>query len=247
MTLSGAYISLTFLGTVVLAGAVSAADGDGAAGRPKAAGPVVVELFSSQACSSCVDAAAYFRELAQQDNIVALGWHVDYWNHLSTKDGSWRDPYSKAAYTDRQRKYNINIRKRSSVYTPQIVVGGAAETVGSSREKVGDLIDAAVVSGVTIAVGNEDGAVIFDVGESLSGGNAYLVRFDPAVKTEIKGGENANMEFLDTNVVTAVERLGVVRRTGARLRAAPAEPDRGCALLVQEPDQGRIIAARYCP
>ena len=210
--------------------------------------PVVVELFSSQSCSACITAAAYFRELAARDDIVALGWHVDYWNLLNTKQGRWEDPYSRKAHTDRQRKYNINIRQRSSVFTPQIVINGSNQTVGSSRENVSALINnmEPVRAAPFIQSDEANGGIIFTVTRSRSGGNAFLITFERLVKTQIKGGENAGVDFLDTNVVTMVDRLGVVRRGGATFNAKSPNPGEGCALLIQEPNQGRIIAARYC-
>lgn len=211
--------------------------------------PVVVELFASQACSSCVAAADYFRELSERKDIVALAWHVDYWNHLNTKKGRWVDPYSSAANTARQRLYNINLRKRSSVYTPQMIVGGVAECVGSSRDEAAALIEKTQLElpVVTIAAERGGNAIAFDIGASVKGGNAFLITFKPQALTKIKGGENAGVSFKDTNVVTNVARLGVVRSMGGGVTVAPPKAGEGCALLVQEPRQGRIIAARYCP
>ena len=217
--------------------------------EPAPAAPVVVELFSSQACSACVKAADYFRELSKHNDIVALSWHVDYWNYLNTKHGRWTDPYSSADNTGRQRQYNINLRKRSSVYTPQMVVGGDYECIGSSREKVSSLIEMTKtnLAPVSIDAGKSDQAITFDIGASATGGNAYLVTFKPHATTKIKSGENAGVDYIDTNVVTNVERLGVIRRIGATLSVAPPAAGDGCALLIQEPGQGRIVAARYCP
>ncbi len=244
MNYSGANI-IRLLPAIAAFGFASIAQGN-AEEQPRS--PVVIELFSSQSCSACITAAEYFRELALRDDIVALGWHVDYWNLLNTKQGRWEDPYSRKEHTDRQKKYNINIRKRSSIYTPQMVVNGVSETVGSSREKVGPLIKNAQTerTAPVINANRKDGDIIFTVAESRSGGNAFLVTFERSVKTEIKGGENAGMDFLDTNVVTNVERLGVVRRAGATFSTASPPPGQGCALLIQEPKQGRIAAAHYC-
>ncbi len=225
-----------------------AQDAENASGDSMSA-PVVVELFTSQACSSCVAASTYFNELARRDDIVALGWHVDYWNLLNTKDGRWSDPYSKAAYTNRQRRYNINLRKRSSVYTPQMVVHGNGEAIGSERDKVGELISSAHKGAAPISLGvkKTEGAVSFLVSENQIGGNAYFIRFKPQVETHIKGGENAGLEFYETNVVTSVKPLGVVRLRGGEFSAPAPEAGDGCAFIIQEPGQGRILAARYCP
>ena len=244
MNYSGANI-IRFLPAIAAFGFAGVAHGN-ADERPRS--PVVIELFSSQSCSACITAAEYFHELALRDDIVALGWHVDYWNLLNTRQGRWEDPYSRKEHTDRQKKYNINIRKRSSVYTPQMVVNGVNETVGSSREKVGPLIKNAhaAQTAPTISTSKKDGGIIFTVAASRSDGNAFLVTFQRSVKTEIKGGENAGIDFLDTNVVTHVERLGVVRRAGATFSATSPPLGQGCALLIQEPKQGRITAAHYC-
>lgn len=214
-----------------------------------AAAPVVVEFFTSQSCSSCIPAAAYFQELAARDDIVALAWHVDYWNALQTKKGAWVDPFSSQVCTERQRKYNINLRKRSSVFTPQMVVGGKAEAVGSKTEKVDALIEEAHMRGPGAAVEarRADDRLEFRIGASDAGGNAYLVTFKSKIVTPIKGGENAGREYHVVNAVTAVERLGAVRRVGATLATRQPAEGYGCALIMQAPGQGAIAGAAYCP
>ncbi len=211
--------------------------------------PVVVELFMSQSCSSCIVASDYLQELAAREDIVALNWHVDYWNMLDTKNGRWVDPYSDHAYTKRQKVYNKNIRHRSSVYTPQMVIGGVSEAPGSAREKVRSAIDqtASSHSPASVTVIKTDGNVVFNVGESDTGGNAYFVTMHPTLITDIRHGENAGQKLNEANVVAGVEPLGVVRRVGAQLTVAAPEDGLHCALIVQEPRQGRIIAASYCP
>lgn len=214
-----------------------------------ATAPVVVELFMSQSCSSCVSASEYLHELAARDDIIALNWHVDYWNMLNTKHGRWVDPYSQRAYTDRQRRYNKNIRHKSSVYTPQIIVGGAAEAPGSSPIKVSTVIDSVRAQQTMAAVEAQrvNSEIIFDIGKNDSGGNAYLVSLHPNIETDVPRGENAGRTLKEVNVVTGVTPLGVVRRVGAQLSAPAPGGDQTCALIVQEPRQGRIIAAGYCP
>ncbi len=213
------------------------------------AGPVVVELFMSQSCSSCVSASEYLHELAARDDVVALNWHVDYWNMLNTKHGRWIDPYSQRAYTDRQRRYNKNIRHKSSVYTPQIIVGGAVEAPGSSRAKVSTAIDSirAQQPMATVEAQRVNNEIIFDIGESDSGGNAYLISLHPNIETDVPRGENAGRTLKEVNIVTGVRPLGIVRRIGTQLAVPAPGGDQTCALIVQEPRQGHIIAASYCP
>lgn len=237
--LSTAFAALTAL----FAGAVAHAQD-----APRAE-PVVVELFMSQSCSSCVVASDYLHELAARDDVVALNWHVDYWNMLDTKHGRWVDPYSDHAYTKRQKLYNKNIRHRTSVYTPQIVIGGVSEAPGSVREKVNTKIDEARATQrpAEINARRDGGDIVFDIGESRTGGNAYLVALHPEVTTDIPRGENAGRTLSEVNVVAGVQPLGVVRRIGAQLTAPAPDDGMSCALIVQEPRQGRIIAASYCP
>ena len=251
MMKTGTYFFLAIASAAsLLAGlTTSAARAENTSAEASSGAPVVVELFSSQACSACLGASEYFRKLAKREDVVALGWHVDYWNMLNTPKGRWVDPYSSKEHTARQKKYNMNIRNRSSLYTPQIVVSGEKETVGSSREKVEGLITAAHTeeTRATITTEMNDKEIRFTIGESHKGGNAYLVTFERLIKTEIKGGENAGVDFLDANVVTDMKRLGAVRRIGGSFVTEHPDMDEGCALLLQEPGQGRIIAARYCP
>jgi hypothetical protein len=234
----------------ISAGAPLAASAEEGAIAAPTAPPVVVEFFMSQSCSSCASAVDFFTELAARDDIIALCWHVDYWNMLDTKHGRWADPYSSAAHTDRQRQYNKNIRKRSSVYTPQMIVAGVGEAPGLSRTKVNTLIDAAAAeqtfATINASAGDNEGEIVFDISESENGGNAFLITLKPETETNITHGENAGRTFKDVNVVTDFHRLGVIRRSGGEITApAPADGE-NCALIVQEPKQGRIIAAAYC-
>src|SRR5882724_9648724 len=93
--------------------------------------PAVVELFTSQGCSSCPPAEAYIGELAQHKDVLALAFHVDYWDDLG-----WKDPFSLGISTDRQRSYSTGVG-RSSVYTPQVVIDGKDEFVGTDRRRIG--------------------------------------------------------------------------------------------------------------
>src|SRR5215469_3910472 len=99
--------------------------------------PIVVELFTSQGCSSCPPADKYLGELAKRPDVMALAFHVEYWNYIG-----WADPYSKPWATRRQHDYSAKLKQRF-VYTPEMVVQGAAEGVGSERDTIEALIRAA--------------------------------------------------------------------------------------------------------
>src|SRR5579862_9988408 len=93
--------------------------------------PAVVELFTSEGCSSCPPAEAYVGELARQKDVLALAFHVDYWDDLG-----WKDPFSLKMSTERQYTYS-RVLGHSSVYTPQVVIDGKDEFVGTDRRRIG--------------------------------------------------------------------------------------------------------------
>jgi len=118
--------------------------------------PVVVEMFLSQSCRLCPPAADYVAELARRPGVVALAWHIDYWNMLSNRNyGRWEDPFSRAAFTERQRRYNQTIRSRDTVFTPQAVINGEESAVGSKRDQVEALIGAERTAATTPACGSK--------------------------------------------------------------------------------------------
>jgi hypothetical protein len=217
-----------------------------AAAEPR---PVVVELFTSQGCSSCPPAEAYFRDLAARADLVALEWHVDYWDDLHAgASGQWKDPFSSPDHTRRQRAYNKALRGRSGAYTPQIVIDGAAETVGSRRAEVERMIalrpDADQRASLAVAADAEGIAVNVSAPE---GAQVRLVRFAKALVTRVNGGENAGKTLAEAHVVRRQELLGVIGKTPFAASARAAAAGEGCAVLVEAGDGGPVLAARYCP
>ena len=101
----------------------------------RAGGPVLVELFTSQGCNSCPPADAYLGDLAKRRDVVALAFHVDYWDYIG-----WKDTFADAAWTRRQREYSRSLRT-TQIYTPQMVVDGGQHAVGSDRRAVERLIE----------------------------------------------------------------------------------------------------------
>jgi hypothetical protein len=197
--------------------------------------PVVVELFTSQGCSSCPPADALLVELAQRSDVLALAYHVDYWDRLG-----WKDPFSSAAATRRQRQYGDQFRLRA-IYTPQIVVDGRAEMVGSDRRAVTRAIQAATpAKQLDIGVTREAGDILVHVGAdtSLAGARVQLVGFVRARTTRVSAGENSGRTLANANIVVSSQMLG----TGAGDWRVQHEPDRSYAVLVQAQD-GRMLGA----
>src|SRR6516162_11255938 len=99
--------------------------------------PIMVELFTSEGCSSCPPADALLTELAGRPDVLALSFHVDYWDRLG-----WKDPFSSPAATERQQRY-AELLRLATVYTPQMVVDGKWQAVGSDHAEVKRALDAA--------------------------------------------------------------------------------------------------------
>ncbi len=212
-------------------------------------GPVVVELFMSQSCGRCTPATENLMNLAANKDVIALSWHVDYWNDMKTRKGQWVDPFSNAAFTTRQRHYNEHIRRKNSVYTPQMIIGGISEAPGAKTKKVATLIDEVRAENRVAAIDAErrGDEMVFDIKGNGSGGDAFLVTFLPFIETDIDNGENSGRTLQEVNVITEIKPLGIVPVDGKQLSASIPADDLNCALIVQEPDQGSIIAATYCP
>src|SRR5271169_6112139 len=172
---------------------------------PASAGtrPVVVELFTSQSCSSCPPADALLAELARRDDVIALGFHIRYW------DGpGWRDPFSSQSSTDRQRAY-ARLFALGQVYTPQMVVDGAREMVGSDRRQVLTAVrDARLEAIAPVAFAADRRSVTIGAGAGGGQGSVLLVRFAQSRTTKVTGGENARRTLQDANGVEALASLG---------------------------------------
>lgn len=216
----------------------------GAAPATERAG-VVVELYTSQGCSNCPAADAYLAELAQRADVVALAFHVDYWDHLG-----WRDPYARPGNAKRQRNYVTSLGARF-VYTPQMVVDGRFQDVGSNRERIEHLLGKAAkqrAAGPAIGLAGRELSV-GDMSVAPEGGEigVWAFYFARARQNDVASGENKGRSMVSTNVVRAVQSLGPydgkARVTALDLSAVPADCD-GVAVLVQRSGPGPILAAR---
>lgn len=199
--------------------------------------PVVVELFTSEGCSSCPPADAYLTELSRQGrSVLPLAFHVTYWNGLG-----WKDPFSLAAATERQARYGSRFGDGS--YTPEMVVDGAHGFVGSERGQVGAAIQQARGdrTATSVSVSREGAQLTIRVGAGSGAGRVLLVGFDPEHRTAVGRGENTGRTLTESNIVRSLRTVG--QWSGAPLaigEAAPAGQD--VAVLLEAPD-GRIVGA----
>lgn len=204
--------------------------------------PVVLELFTSQGCSSCPPAEALLGELAGNADLLPLGFHVTYWNHLG-----WKDTASFEGGTERQAAYAERLGEGN--FTPQLVIDGRRSVVGSRRVDVAAAVGQAraeMGSDVATTVSRRNGRISVRVGSGVGDARVILVGFDRSVRTPIARGENSGRTIQQTNVVRSLRTLGTW--SGKPLEfseAAPAGQD--VAVIVQEPG-GRIVgAARLTP
>jgi hypothetical protein len=198
--------------------------------------PVLVELFTSQGCSSCPPADELLAELAARDDVVALSFHVDYWNYIG-----WKDPFATKWATQRQRDYGRMLAQRY-VYTPEIVVGGTAHAVGSEREEVERLIaEAQAQAGPTVSAERSGDRLLVRVGEGKGEGTLWLMQFDPEHVTHIERGENNGRTLRNVNVVRGITRLGDWQ--GAAIDFSVDAPTGAAAVIVQAEGPGRVAGA----
>ncbi|MDE0539179.1 MAG: DUF1223 domain-containing protein [Rhodospirillales bacterium] len=214
--------------------------------------PTVVELFTSQSCYSCPPAEEYLGELANRKDLIALEYHVDYWDDLVYgRAGKWKDRFSKREYTDRQRGYAGRLPK-GQVYTPQMVIDGRAFEVGSRRGAVrrtlkrvakerSERLDVQVTPAAA-------GLAVSVTGEAKPGGGIWFVRFIRKQTTRVLRGENHGKTLTNFNIVTELKRIGdwAGAPVSVTLPAGLAD-GQGCAILVQGENHGPIKGAAACP
>lgn len=210
----------------------------------------VVELFTSQGCSSCPPADSYMGELVKRRDIIALTFNVDYWDYLG-----WRDTLGRPEYSQRQRGYAHN-RGDGRVYTPQIVVNGRAHAVGSHRRNVSGLIRAAASDAAArplITTENTGGTLIIKIGKSAKplarNATIYVAGIVPRVEVAIRRGENRGSKITYYNVVRKLMAVGTWTGANTQIRVDPrmvmGGPIKSCAILVQSGEAGPIQAAAW--
>lgn len=203
--------------------------------------PVVVELFTSQGCSSCPPADELLRKLAERHDVIALALHVDYWDYIG-----WKDGFALPHHTRRQKGY-AKAAGRRMIYTPQMIIDGTDHVVGNHPMDVAELIaqhdgrPRAVTLDVTPREGGH--VVVLRSTEGTTGDlRILLVDYEPDATVEILRGENAGRTLTYANIVRGWEELG--RWDGDGEYRAEFESDGSAAVLVQTADFGPILAAQ---
>ena len=209
--------------------------------------PVIVELFTSQGCSSCPLADAFLQTLLDKPGIIPLSYHVDYWDYLG-----WRDTLGSADYSQRQYDYATS-RGDMKVYTPQTVINGREHFVGSDRSTVAGGIAAAGLEAnadwVDIRMSENATDVMIEIGSDKTHKYAtlWLMAYAPSVSVEIKKGENAGSTITYSNVVRKMVPAGMWHGEQAKLvlprSSVLPEECKGWVALLQKGKVGPVIGA----
>ena len=223
--------------------------GAAAAHAGEAPRPVVVELYTSQGCSSCPPADALLGRLAQRPDVLALSLPVTYWDMLG-----WKDTLASPGNTSRQKAY-ADAMGRGGVYTPQIVVDGINDIVGSRENDVRSAVAAreADMQAVPVTVTLTPAEVHVEVGAAKSNPGGYatiwMFRIRPEATVKIGAGENGGRTVTYRNVVRTVEGIGLWKGKPVSLdlprSAMGGGMTDGIAVVVQQKGHGRILGASH--
>lgn len=211
--------------------------------------PIVVELFTSQGCSSCPTADEMLGDLASRADVLALSWHVDYWDYLG-----WADAFAKPEFTERQQGYAAIAGERS-VYTPQLLVGGTDTLISQRPADLIALIENQMARPVAVSVSSTLTDKGFQIEltprvKSKRGVAILLVRYAPSRTVDIKAGENHGMKMTYRNVVLSVEQIATWDGASPlRLTVTPAAQASGSfpddtrhAILAQQIGKRNLVA-----
>lgn len=249
---------------LAVSAAMMLARGAHSASGPASATPVLVELFTSEGCSSCPPADRFLQKLDAQPipgaEMIVLSEHVDYWNHIG-----WKDPYSSHSYSERQDGYARRFGL-GSVYTPQIVVDGSTEFVGSDSGKADKAFAKAVSSpkvpvrlskisadaSSTLHAHLETGALETALGSREA--EVYVAVALNRAESQVSAGENAGHRLAHVAVVRTLTKIGVLKQGQALMQDVQLKLERGSdprnlrlIAFVQEPHQGRVLGAASMP
>ncbi|WP_157136619.1 DUF1223 domain-containing protein [Sagittula stellata] len=214
----------------------------GGVASAETAHPVVVELFTSQGCSSCPPADALLAELGDRDDVIPLALHVDYWDYIG-----WKDVFGTPKATKRQKGY-ARANGWKMIYTPQIIVNGREDVVGSRPGQVAALIEEhrGDVSHVDLSLKRMgDRVVIRATGDGTARPcDIHVVRYLPSEEVAIRRGENAGKTITYTHIVRDWDVAARWDGLGTFEGAVPVPAGTPVVVILQEPKNGAILAAQ---
>jgi len=225
--------------TIAAAGATVLETGRGAAqpATPRHGGPVLVELYQSQGCSSCPPADLNVNALADRPDVVALSFGVTYWDYLG-----WRDSFAKPQFTERQWDY-ARYNRQGNVATPQVWINGSRTIVGNSRTELEGSIRSASSDGPALAIKGGDVAVAAGRAPA-QGADVWVANFDPrTVQVAISAGENGGRTLPHRNIVHQLTKVGHWTGAPASYALPRATAGLATAVFLQAGRGGPVIAA----
>ncbi len=231
-------------GSTALAGTALTIGPGGADAREGVDGPWSIELFTSQGCSSCPPADTLLGKFARRSNIVALSFHVDYWDY-----NGWKDPFATRETSERQRGY-ARVLKQRYVYTPEMVVDGIGHDPGTKRAPIEALLAEAKRRSPRRATPQlaraADGTLTIRLAEfELAAGPAEvtLAVYDRRHSTPVPSGENNGRMLDNFNVVRRLEKIASWHGGAKSWKVSPDRfaPGQGMAVLVQVADHGPVL------
>lgn len=207
-----------------------------------AGGPVLVELYTSQGCSSCPPADDVLSKLSLRSDVVALAFHVDYWDYIG-----WKDPFARPAFTARQREYK-KVFGNQSIYTPQMVFNGTIEFPGQNESEAARAIVAAQQKSQGPLVSlkrTADGQTWVELGASSEAKplSVFGAVYGMAKSTNVRRGENAGRTLNNINMAKSVQVLGAYTGEAINISWQPDLTDAaGLAVWVQPAGLGPVRA-----
>lgn len=206
-------------------------------------GPVLLELYTSQGCSSCPPADALLAQIDEEyEDVIAVALHVDYWDYIG-----WPDKHASPQFTKRQKNY-ARVAGRNMIYTPQMIIGGKTAIAGFRPDDVAAALDVARAKPqpFSLALDRADGVLTISL-EALTDfdqpATVQLVRYTPLDRVAIKRGENAGRTIDYVNTVTSWEAVGQWSGEKAQEIQVPLEGDDPVVVLVQAKDYGAVLAS----
>ena len=204
-------------------------------------GAAVVELYTSQGCSSCPPADALSGELSQMPNVLALAFHVDYWDNIG-----WRDHFALPTAVRRQQQY-VETLGLSSAFTPQVVVDGRSSFVGSDKRRIlAEIAEPLNTILISVEVAREVLTVSVPERQDRERYEVNLIAYLPQADTNVERGENSGRTLREFNIVRQFRSLGVWNGRESVFRAPvdsfPADATR-VAVLLQRDQQGPIVGS----
>ncbi|MDX2290340.1 MAG: DUF1223 domain-containing protein [Hyphomicrobiaceae bacterium] len=211
----------------------------------------VIELFTSQGCSSCPPADTLLKTYVDRPGVLALTLPVDYWDYLG-----WKDTYASARNSERQRVY-ARTRGDGAVYTPQAVVNGRLHAVGSSAKDIDKALSRLGVASplnVALDIRKEGSSLVIEagagaVGAGREGATLWLALVQPEGVVPVKRGENSGRTLTYTNIVREMTAVGMWSGEAVTIKLAASDvmmPDTtACAVILQQGNGGPILGAAW--